>query len=136
MLQSNEYPANFIYQANRPPRGTTKIPSQPENALPTTWRLLPYIQDIYESVVRRLNLFRFKIAHKPHSVLRSNLVHVKDPSRPYRDEKSFIKSHAPHLLGLVLHWTNRPPSRDKAKRSSGLSQATRYKLGLAVHCMD
>ncbi len=79
MLQSNGYPINFIKQATRPARGTTTTSNEPENAPPTIWRSLPYIQGISESVARRLNPYNVKIAHKPHSALRSNLVHVKDP---------------------------------------------------------
>ncbi len=59
--------------------GTTTIPYQPENAPPITWRSLSYIQGISESVTRRLNPYNVKIAHKPHSELKSNLVHVKGP---------------------------------------------------------
>ncbi len=79
MLQSNGYPINIIKQATRPPRGTTTTSNEPENAQPTIWRSLPYIKGISESVARRLIPYNVKIANKPHSVLRSNLVHVKDP---------------------------------------------------------
>ncbi len=79
MLQSNGYPANFIKQATYPPRGTTTISKEPENASPTILRSLLYIKGISESVARRLNPYNFKIAHKPDSALRSNLIHVKDP---------------------------------------------------------
>ncbi len=79
ILQSNGYPINFIIQATRPARGTTTTSNEPENAAPTIWRLLPYIQGISDSVARRLNPYNVKIAHKPHSALRSNLIHVKDP---------------------------------------------------------
>ncbi len=75
MLPSNGYPINFIKQATRPPRGTTTTSNEP----PTIWRSLPYIQGISESITRRLNPYNVKIAHKPHSALRSNVVHVKDP---------------------------------------------------------
>ncbi len=79
MLQSNGYPINFIKQATRPARGTTTTSNEPENAPPTIWRALPYIQGISESVARRLNPYNVRIAHKPLSALRSNLVLVKDP---------------------------------------------------------
>ncbi len=79
MLQSNGHPANFIKEATRPPRGISAIPNQPENAPPTIRRSLPYIQNISESVDRRLNPCNVKIAQRPHSPLRSNLVHFKDP---------------------------------------------------------
>ncbi len=79
MLQSNGYPINFIKQATRPPRGTTTTSNEPENAPPTIWRSLPYRQGISESVARRLNPYNVKIAHKPHSALRSNVVHIKEP---------------------------------------------------------
>ncbi len=62
-----------------PPRGTSTTSNEPEKARPTIWRLLPYMQGISESVARRLNPYNVKIALKPHSALRSNLVHVKDP---------------------------------------------------------
>ncbi len=39
---------------------------------------MPYIQGISESVAGRLNPYNVKIAHKAHSALRSNLVHVKN----------------------------------------------------------
>ncbi len=80
MLQSNGYPINFIKQATRPSKGTTKTSNELENAPPTIWRWLPYIQGISESVARRLNPYNVKIALMPHSALRSNLVHVKDPA--------------------------------------------------------
>ncbi len=76
MLKSNGYPINFIRQATRPPRGTTTTSNEPGNAQPTIWRSLSYIQGISESVARRLNPYNVKIAHKPHSALRSNLIHV------------------------------------------------------------
>ncbi len=79
MLQSTGYPANFIKEATRPPRGIFAIPNQPENAPPTIRRSFPYIQNIPESVDRRLNPCYVKIAHRPHSPVRSNLVHFKDP---------------------------------------------------------
>ncbi len=66
MLQSNGHPANFIKQATRPPRGTTTIRNQPENAPPSIWRSLSYIQGSSESVTRRLNPYNVKVAHKPH----------------------------------------------------------------------
>ncbi len=53
MLQSNGYQINFIKQATRPARGTTTTSNEPENAPPTIWRSLPYIQGISESVARR-----------------------------------------------------------------------------------
>ncbi len=37
-----------------------------------------YIQGISESEARMLNPYNVKVVHKPHSALRSNLVHVKD----------------------------------------------------------
>ncbi len=40
---------------------------------------MPYIQGISESVTRRLNPYNIKVAHKPHSLVRSILVHVKGP---------------------------------------------------------
>ncbi len=36
-------------------------------------------EDIYKSVARRLNPCNVKIAYRPNSALRSNLVHNKDP---------------------------------------------------------
>ncbi len=79
MLQRNGYPINFIKQTTRPLRGTATTSNEPQNAPPTIWKSLPYIQGISESVARRLNPYNIKLAHKPHSALRSNLFHVKDP---------------------------------------------------------
>ncbi len=71
---------------------------QLENAAPLIWRLLLYILGIFESVVRRLLSYNAKIAHKPHSVIRVNLVQLTTPSQLY--------------WGAKTHWTSSPPSRN------------------------
>ncbi len=102
MLQSSGYPINFIRQATCPPRCTTTTSNEPEKAPPTIWRSLFYIQGVSESVARRLNSNNVKIVHKPHSALRSRLVHAKTPSQPYSGAKSSAKSHARVATRLTL----------------------------------
>ncbi len=126
MLLSNGYPINFIKQATRPARSTTTSSNEPEKPPPTIWRSLPYIQDISESVAGRLNPYNVKIAHKPHSALRSNLVHVKDPIPTLQRRKVIYQ--IPCSGCDKTHWTNRSSSRNKAQRTPLLCQMTRYKL--------
>ncbi len=135
MLQSNGYPINFIKQATRPPRGTTTTSNEPENAPPTIWRSLPYIQGISKSAARRVNPCNVRIAHKPHSALRSNLVHVKDPTPTLQRRKVIFQipcsacdmtytGQTGHLLGTRL----------KEHRGSVWRHDTN--ACLALHCMD
>ncbi len=49
----------------------------PENAPPTTWRQLPYTNDISDSVATWLNPWNANIGHKPRFPLRRNMVHFK-----------------------------------------------------------
>ncbi len=62
-----------------------------------TGKSLPYIQGISESVARRLYLYYVKIAHKPHSALRSNLVRAKYPVPTLKRRKPWY-----HMSMIIL----------------------------------
>ncbi len=108
---------------------------EPENAPSTIWRSLPYIQGISESAARRLNPYNVKNAQKPHSALRSNLVHVKDPV-PTLQRRKFIyqipcsgcdktyTGQTGHLLGTRL------------KEHRGSVRWHDTNSCLALHCMN
>ncbi len=131
MLQSNGYPINFIRQATRPLRGTTTTSNELENAPLTIRRSLLYIQGIFGSVARRLNPNNVKIAQKPHSALRSNVVHVKDPIPTLQS----TKSHARFATRLTLGQTGRLlGARLKEHRGSFRRHDTNSCL--ALHCMN
>ncbi len=93
------------------------------------------MQGISESVARRLNHYNVKIAHKPHSALRANLVHVKDPIPTLQRRKVIYQiqcsgcdkaytGQAGCLLGTRLK-----EHRGSVKRHDRNSC-------LALHCMD
>ncbi len=135
MLQSQGYPINFIKQATRPPRSTSTISNEPENAPPTTWRSLLYIQGISESVARQISTYNVQITHKPRCALRSSLVKDVKDGVPTLQRRNVIYQIS--CSGCDLHLKkNRPPSRIRARRTSMLYQAARYKACLALHCMD
>ncbi len=126
MLQSK-----FIKQATHPPRDTTTIPNQPENALPTTWRSLPYMQVISEPEASRLYIFYVKIAHKPHSALRSNLVHV-----PTLQRRKVIYQIPCSGCEKTYTWQTGRRLGTRPKDPWGSIRRHDTNLCLALHCMD
>ncbi len=125
MLQSNGHPNNFIKQATCPPRGTSTTSNEPENAL-------PYIS---ESVARRLNPCNVKIAHKSHSALRLDMVHVIGPVPILQRRKIIYQIPCSRCnktdtgqTGLLLG-TNLTEHRGFVRRHE-------TKSWLALHCMD
>ncbi len=100
--------------------------NEPENAPPTIWRSLPYIQGISESVARRLKPYSVKIAHKPHSALRSNLVNVKDPAPTLQRRKIIYQIPCPGCDKTYTGQTGR--LLGTRLRTSTRCQTARYKL--------
>ncbi len=93
------------------------------------------LSGIWGGVARRFNPYNVKISHKPHSALRSNLVHVKDPVPTLQRRKVIYQipcsgcdktyaGQAGRLLG----------TRPKEHRGSVRRHDTNSCL--ALHCMD
>ena len=76
-LKQNGYPLRFIHRHLRnsnPPR-----PVEDDRRPPRTSLTLPYITSLSETVRRILGPLDIRVAFRPHSTLRRQLVHPKDP---------------------------------------------------------
>ncbi len=124
-IQKNRVPANFSEtsscQVIHPPIRTATTPNQPENPSSSIWRSVPYLHGISESVDGRLNPNNVTIAHKLSYPLGSNHGHAKEPL-------PINLSNPVHGLWYYLHWTNRPLSRNKAKKAAGIGEVALYKF--------
>ena len=74
-LRENGYPLNFIqrHSGNR-----TSRPVEDDQRPPRTSLTLPYIGGLSETIRRFLGPLDTKVAFRPHSALRHQLVHPKD----------------------------------------------------------
>ena len=76
-LKQNGHPMRFIQRHSR----SSKLPrpAEDDRRLPRTSLTLPYISGLSETVRRILGPLDIRVAFRPHSTLRHQLVHPKDP---------------------------------------------------------
>ena len=76
-LKQNGYPLRFIQRHSR--CSNLPRPVEDDQSPPRTSLTLPYISGLSEAIKRILGPLDIKVAFRPHSTLRRQLVHPKDP---------------------------------------------------------
>ena len=134
----NTYNEDFIQCNTHRPATTTEAN---DNATPSTTATIPYTKGISENISHILQPFNNCVAHKPYTILRQLLTHVKDKDDPRNRKGAVYKiscsdCRVSYIGETSKNLTTRLTERKRAKRKRDVNNHIAEHHRLTNHTID